>query len=117
FSMDDYTLLLSAQTALIVVAFLIFLFTLRVMASFTAVHGNCKFFLMFTAVGQFLLIFSHFWKVVFWFSIDNYDQSVMYASIYFKIAQFMHEFGSFLADCNNFCMIVERIFACRNLRK
>ncbi|GMR51493.1 hypothetical protein PMAYCL1PPCAC_21688, partial [Pristionchus mayeri] len=94
------------------VAILIYCFTLRVISSFSAIHGNCKFFMLFTALGQFCIILSHVLKVAFWFSIDNYDRFFMYAQPFFKSVQPLNEFGFFLTDLNNCMIIIERTVAC-----
>ncbi|GMS98900.1 hypothetical protein PENTCL1PPCAC_21075, partial [Pristionchus entomophagus] len=112
----DYTVLLAAQSGFIVVALLVFFFSLHVMGSFAAIHGNCKFFLLFTAVGQFSVILSHILKVRFWFTIEDYDRYWMYKQPFFKAVQPLNEFGFFLTDLNNSLMILERLYACWNLK-
>ncbi|GMT27417.1 hypothetical protein PFISCL1PPCAC_18714, partial [Pristionchus fissidentatus] len=109
---SDYTVFLSTQSGLILVAFLIFFFTLRVMSSFSAIHGNCKFFLLLTAFGQCCILLSHTFKVCFWFTVENFNRFVMYKQPFFKAVQPLNEFGYFLTDCNSFLLIMERTIAC-----
>ncbi|KAF8368041.1 hypothetical protein PRIPAC_85870 [Pristionchus pacificus] len=113
---SNYTALLTAQCGLILVALLIFFFTLRVITSFGAIHGNCKFFLSFVAVGQFSVILAHILKVGFWFTVEDYDRFALYQQPFFKAVQPFNEFGYFLVDCNNFLLIIERTIACTRLK-